>query len=476
MATAPVLIWFRQDLRLDDNPALAWVAATGRPVLPVYILDDQSPGIRPLGEASKWWLHHSLLSLQQSLTARNLPLILRRGIATDVIAELINETGAETIAWNRLYDPGSIARDTAIKSTLKDDGVDAQSFGGAVMYEPWEIETKAGGWYKVYTRYWQANREKGDPPLPVDIPDALTAPTAIPTGDDLDDWNLLPQRPNWAAAFPEYWSPGEAHARARLKAFLDESVNRYDDDRDYPAVPATSRLAAPLHFGEISPRRIWHETLKSQGWTPGTESFLKEVVWREFANHVLYHYPALPEQPLNGAFKAFPWDHDEARLAAWQRGQTGYPMVDAGMRELWQTGTMHNRIRMVVGSFLVKHLLLPWQAGEAWFWDTLVDADLASNSFNWQWVGGCGADAAPYFRIFNPMRQGERFDADGAYVRRWVPELAGLPDKYLHQPWDAPSETLAAAGVTLGQDYPHPIVDHKAARDRALSAFKSIKK
>lgn len=446
----PVICWFRRDLRLDDNPAFAAAAATGQPVVPLFILDDGPEAPRAPGGASRWWLHHALAALAADLAALGARLVLRRGPAAKVLDDVIAETGAREVHWNRLYDGASVARDGAIKAALKYRGVAAESHNGALLYEPWEVRTKAGGWFKVYTRFWQACRERGDPPVVRPAPKAVAAPSAWPASDELTDWNLLPTKPDWAAGFRDLWRPGEAGARARLDRFLDDAVADYAAGRDFPARPVTSGLSPHLAWGDIGPRRVWHAAMTGAPDGPGRETFLKELVWREFAHHVLFHFPELASEPMDAKFANFPWAPDDRLRAAWQRGRTGYPLVDAGMRELWATGTMHNRVRMVVASFLVKHLLQPWQAGEAWFWDCLLDADAASNPFNWQWVAGCGADAAPYFRIFNPALQQEKFDAEGEYVRKWVPEVG-----------------------TAG--YPKPIVDHKVARERALAAFKSLK-
>ncbi len=471
----PIIVWFRRDLRVTDNPALAEAAATGRPVIPLYILDDGG-GDWADGGAVRWWLDGSLRTLQGNLKKRGADLILRRGTPDAVLDDLITGTGAGAVYWNRCYEPDAIARDTRIKSELSDRGLHVRSFNASLLFEPWTVETKTGGFYKVYTRFWHACRDKGAPEAPVPAPDVLRAVEGAPASDDLDTWGLTPSAPDWAGGMRARWTPGEDGAVARLGWFLQNALDGYGGKRDFPAVDATSNLSPFLHAGDIGPRQIWAETVARAGWTADAEKFLKELVWREFAYHVFYNLPQLPEAPMYDKFAAFPWRDDDAGLKSWQKGMTGYPMVDAGMRELWQTGHMHNRVRMIAGSFLVKHLLLPWQAGEAWFWDTLVDADLAVNAFSWQWVGGCGADAAPYFRIFNPITQGSKFDPDGAYVRHYIPELAKLPNKYLFSPWDAPDDVLADAGVTLGETYPNPIVQHKAARERALAAFKSLPK
>ncbi len=472
--TSPVIVWFRQDLRLADNPALQAAIGTGRPIIPVYILDDATPGNWRLGGAARWWLHHSLAALSKEFEGLGGWIVLRQGEAAKVLGALVDETEAAAVYWNRCYEPFAIARDTALKSALSVKGCEVESFNGSLLFEPWQIETKAGGFYKVYTRYWQAIRALPDPSPPTRAPDKVRFAKAMPSSDTLDSLALLPTNPDWAGGLRDMWEVGEDAAIQRLDDFLSERIDGYKQGRDIPAEPATSNLSPYLHIGNISPRQIWAKTLDRVGWTAASEIFLKEIVWREFAYHVLYHLPSLPDEPMYGKFAAFPWEEDVSALAAWQQGRTGYPMVDAGMRELWQTGQMHNRVRMIAASFLVKHLLQPWQHGEMWFWDTLVDADLAANAFNWQWVAGCGADAAPYFRIFNPITQGTKFDPDGTYVRKYVPEIAGLPDKYLFQPWEAPEDVLEAAGVILDETYPRPIIGHKQGRERALAAFKSL--
>lgn len=474
--SAPTIVWFRADLRVADNPALFEASRGDKPVIGLYIFDDETPGEWGIGGAAKWWLHHSLVALEQSLAEIGGTLVLRQGNAADVLVEVVRETNAGKVYWNRCYEPFTIKRDKGIKETLVDQGVEAKSYNGSLLFEPWTIETKAGGFYKVYTRYWLTCRDKGTPAPPLDAPTHLVTFESDVKSDTLDDWELLPTSPDWAEGLRDRWTPGEAGAMERLDTFLDTGAEDYDNLRNFPAIPATSNISPHLHIGDISPRQIWKITVDRLGWAKETEKFLKEIVWREFAYHVFYYLPEIPEEPMHNRFDAFPWREDTAALVAWQTGQTGYPMVDAGMRELWQTGHMHNRVRMITASFLVKHLLLPWQQGEAWFWDTLVDADLAVNAFSWQWVAGCGADAAPYFRIFNPITQGQKFDPDGTYIRTYVPEIAALPDKYLHTPWAAPDDILHDAGVTLDETYPRPIIDHKMARERALEAFKSLPK
>ncbi|MBL8644159.1 MAG: deoxyribodipyrimidine photo-lyase [Rhodospirillaceae bacterium] len=470
----PIIVWFRQDLRVADNPALHAAAATGRAVAPVYILDNAADAPWPLGGASRWWLHGALAALQASLAKLGAPLILRQGDSANVLAALIKETGADALYWNRCYEPAAIERDKDIKTALKARHIDVQSFNSALLFEPWEIRTQSETPFKVFTPFHKAVLNAPPPRTPLAAPKKLVSIPQQPASDALEAWNLRPTKPDWAGGLRAAWSPGEAAAKKRLSQFLDNAVAHYAKGRDVPGEALTSRLSPHLHFGEISPHHIWHATLAREQ-TSGTATFLKELVWREFAYHLLYHFPVLPDEPLRPEFKAFPWKADAKLLRAWQRGLTGYPIVDAGLRELWATGWMHNRVRMIAASLLVKHLLQPWQAGAAWFWDTLVDADLANNSTSWQWVAGCGTDAAPYFRVFNPVLQGLKFDAGGAYVRRWVPEIARLPDEWLHKPWDAPEGVLKDAGVMLGRTYPIPVVSLNAGRDRALAAFKTLR-
>jgi len=465
------IVWFRQDLRLADNPALAHAAEKGA-VVPVYILDE-SAGERAIGGASRWWLHHSLEALAKSLGG----LVILRGNPRDLLPELARKTQAQGIYWNRCYEPHAIARDTAIKQRLTRDGFDVASFNGSLLFEPWTVQTKDGGPYKVYSPFWRACLQ-----LPLQAPRPAPRVEVARTdglGVALEDLGLLPVKPNWAKDFAREWTPGEDGARNRLDAFLDDGIDGYAKLRNRPDLPHTSRLSPHLHFGEISPRQIWaaaRARAESEGaLRKDVEKFLAELGWREFSYHLLYHFPELPDRNWRRAFDAYPWTKDTKQLAAWQRGKTGYPIVDAGMRELWATGYMHNRVRMVVASFLIKHLRIDWRRGEAWFWDTLVDADLANNAASWQWVAGSGADAAPYFRIFNPMQQGRKFDPDGVYVRRWCPELARLPDAHLHAPFEAPADVLRDAGVVLGVDYPKPIVDHAEARKAALAGYDKVK-
>ena len=476
--SAPSILWFRQDLRLADNPALCAAMARGAPVLPVYILDDETPGRWAAGGAGRWWLHRSLTSLAADLEGLGRPLVLRRGPAERVLLELAAELGAGAVYWNRCYEPFAIARDTRIKTALQARGLTAESGNAALLFEPWLPQTKSGGPFKVFTPFWRHLLGRPAAPRPLPRPEALPNGTEA-RGESLEDWSLLPHAPDWAGGLRDSWTPGEAGAKARLEAFLDDAVGDYQAQRDLLDSPGTSRLSPHLHWGEISPRQIWHATrhrAAASGLDPASsEAFLRELGWREFSYHLLYHWPELPERNWKSGFDAFPWREDEAAYRAWTRGRTGYPLVDAGLRELWATGWMHNRVRMVAASFLIKHLLIHWRRGEAWFWDTLVDADLASNSASWQWVAGSGADAAPFFRIFNPVTQSRKFDPEGGYLRRWLPELAKLPAAAIHAPWEADAGTLAAAGVDLGETYPRPIVDHAAARKRALAALETIK-
>ncbi len=478
----PTLVWFRQDLRLQDNPALNAALDRGGPVVPVYILDDAGEGAWAPGGASRWWLHHSLAALDGSLRERGSQLVLARGDSARVLQALQAATGAGATYWNRRYEPAVIARDARIKAEFVAAGVEAKSFNGALLHEPHTVANKEGRPFQVFTPYWRhcltlevpavAKLPSGRWPVPDRWPESLP----------LAALELLPRLP-WADGFGETGEPGEAGALKRVKAFVATGMAGYDGNRNLPDRDGTSRLSPHLHFGEVSPRQIWaavQASARATGVFPpnkGAGVFLAEIGWREFAHQLLYHFPHTPERPLREEFARFPWapDPGEKMRRAWQRGATGYPIVDAGMRQLWHTGWMHNRVRMIVASFLVKHLRLSWTHGAAWFWDTLVDADLASNTLGWQWTAGCGADAAPYFRIFAPVLQGRKFDTEGEYVRRWVPELARLPVEFIHAPWEAPPETLARAGVVLGQDYPRPIVDHATARGEALAALKQLR-
>jgi deoxyribodipyrimidine photo-lyase len=475
----PVIVWFTRDLRLSDNPALRAAAESGRPILAVYVLDEQSEGVRPLGGAARWWLHHSLTALAASLAAKGARLVLRRGRTVPVLTELARETRAAAIHWTRGYGPGDRAIETALRAAAAPRGLALHRFSGRLLFEPEAIRTGQGGRYRVFGPFWRACRAASSPSAPSAAPERLSAFRPEPSSDALDDWGLLPRSPDWSGGLRETWRPGESAAKAALAGFLDEGLGGYSENRDRPDQNGISRLSPYLAFGEISPRQVWHAVrgAADRAGAPEGEaqSFLRQIAWRDFAHHTLWEAPDLACRPLDRRFAAFPWHHSREALAAWQEGRTGYPIIDAGMRELWRTGFMHNRVRMIAASFLIKDLLLPWQAGEAWFWDTLVDACPANNPHNWQWVAGCGTDAAPFFRIFNPVAQGRRFDPQGTYVRQWLPDLAGLPDAHIHAPWDAPQEVLSGAGLRLGEAYPRPLLDHAAARRRALAAFQSIK-
>jgi deoxyribodipyrimidine photo-lyase len=476
---APALVWFRQDLRLSDNPALNAAVESGRPVVGLFVLDDVTPGSWRLGGAARWWLHQSLSALERDLAARGCRLILRRGDAGVVVPSFAAEIGAALVTWNRLYDTASTARDSRIKADLKAQGRDAASYKAGLLFEPWEIETKGGEPFKVFTPFWRACLARGVTAQPSQAPKRLAGWAGPAAGDALADWALTPTAPDWAGGMRTTWTPGERGGQARLAAFLDGPVGRYPETRNLPAEPGTSRLSPHLHWGEISPLQVWSAT-QARAETgaaarPAVDIFAAELGWREFAHHLLYFWPTIPSDNWKASFDAFPWREDAAALRAWRKGRTGYPIVDAGMRELWATGWMHNRVRMITASFLIKHLMIDWRRGEDWFWDTLVDADLAVNAASWQWVAGSGADAAPYFRIFNPIAQGETYDPSAAYVRHWLPELANVPDAVIHKPWEAGALALQEAGVTLGKTYPAPIVDHAAARARALAAFASVK-
>ena len=482
MTNTPTILWFRQDLRLQDNPALAAAVKNGAPIIPVFILDDEGEGRWKAGGASRWWLHHSLTSLDASLRNIGSRLVIANGNSAHVLEQLARETNATAVYWNRRYEPLVIARDSAIKTLLSEADVEAKSFNGALLNEPHTVANKEGKPFQVFTPYWR-NCLTLDVEAPLKFKaKSLLAPDAWPHSLDIADLDLLPAI-NWDGGLRATWEPGEAGAAKRMKQFMKGAVHAYADTRNLPDRDSTSMLSPWLHFGEISPRQVWAavEALSKESLvfppSEGARVFLAEVGWREFGYYLLYHFPHTTEHPLRKEFEHFPWATDPkgTKLRAWQRGLTGYPIVDAGMRQLWETGWMHNRVRMVVASFLVKHLRLPWLHGAEWFWDTLVDADLASNTLGWQWTAGCGADASPYFRIFAPVLQGKKFDVNGDYVRRYVPELAQLPTEYIHAPWEAPAEVLAAAGVTLGGNYPKPIVDHAAARDSALAAFKQLR-
>lgn len=463
------LLWFRQDLRLSDNPALHEAAKNGA-IMPIYILDETMEDFK-MGEASRWWLHKSLQDLDAAL---NNSLNFYKGKAIDVIISLVKDHNIDAVYWNRCYEPWRIRDDAEIKSALKAIDIECYSYKASLLYEPWETTKEDGSPYKVFTPFYRKlrNHDKlmGNPLLQPKDMDIIKS-----SGSSIEDLDLMPKL-NWYSSIEQNWIPGEKHALQKLEDFLDKGIINYKESRNFPAKINTSRLSPHLHFGEISPRQVRHRLLSAATNYPtqDTDHFLSELGWREFAYHLLYYFPDMPRKNFQEKFDSFPWQNDEKLLKAWQMGKTGYPIVDAGMRELWQTGYMHNRLRMIVGSFLVKNLLIHWHKGEEWFWDCLVDADLANNSLGWQWISGCGVDAAPYFRIFNPIIQGEKFDPEGGYTKQFLPELKNLPQKYLFKPWEAPDSILKDAEVRLGDNYPKPIVDFAFSRNRALALYKQL--
>lgn len=476
------LHWFRDDLRLADNPALTAASADGA-VLCLYILDEGGDRQAP-GGASRWWLSRSLGVLAAKLDEMGSELIVMRGDPATILPRLADTMRIERITWNRRYDAASIALDTALKERLSGAGVEVLSFNGSLLNEPWEVMSKADQPMKVFTPYWRAARERGEPAAPLPAPrklEKLALPQAAGPSLAVADLALEPSEPDWAGGMREAWTPGEAGAQSRLEAFIGSGLAAYAEDRNRPDRDGTSRLSPHLRFGEISPRQIWHtlamarQAGEAAGSDTDAEKFLSEIGWREFSYQLLFYNPELATRNYDSRFDAFPWQANAEALQRWQRGQTGIPLIDAGMRQLWHIGWMHNRVRMVVASFMIKHLLQDWREGEAWFWDTLVDADPANNAASWQWVAGSGADAAPYFRIFNPVTQGETWDPRGDYVRQWIPELAKLPKDLIHQPWKASAKALQEAGVELGKTYPKPMIDLGLGRQRALDAFAVIK-
>ncbi|MCR9212375.1 MAG: DNA photolyase family protein [Proteobacteria bacterium] len=467
--TECVLMWFRQDLRLQDNPALSAAIEQGR-VLPIYILEDEDAGHWKIGAAKRIWLHHSLSSLSASLQDR---LSIYLGRAEDILADLRERFDVKAVYWNRCYEPWRVSRDANLKKYLQNQGIDVFSYNGSLLWEPWEVLKSDKSPYRVFTPFYRKGCLNAAPPRPLINISLSTESIEDPESLSIDDLSLLPDKP-WYKTIERSWTIGETGALKALDAFLEENLSGYREGRNFPSRPHVSRLSPYLQSGEISPHMVWH---RAQMREPGEDlnHFCTELGWREFAYSLLFHFPHFPEKNYQDKFDNFPWQDNSDALRAWQRGQTGIPIVDAGMRELWQTGYMHNRVRMIVASFLTKNLRIDWRHGAAWFWDTLVDADLANNSAGWQWVAGSGVDAAPYFRIFNPVTQSERFDGDGDYIRRLVPEIKDLPDKFLFAPWNAPEEILSTAGLKLGVDYPLPLVDLKATRQQALDAYQSLK-
>lgn len=458
----PAIFWLRQDLRLEDNPALH--AASKHPLLALYIWDEDDPC--PPGGAARWWLCRSLISLQRSFKERGVQLVFKQGKPIEIIEKLISEINGCAVYWNRCYEPHAIKRDKEIKSQLKNTGISCESFKASLLAEPWELQTKTDKPYQVFTPFWKAFQCLTFPkPLP--IPDIYGYQPSI-FSDEIETWGLNPTL--WGSGLQDTWRPGEVGAWEKMNGFLEGRIEKYATHRDFPSENFTSRLSPHLHWGEISPTQIWQLAINLYG--EDAFPFLRQLAWREFSYHLLFHFPNLPSDPLRPSFKKFPWENNSEALKAWQEGKTGYPIVDAGMRELWHTGWMHNRVRLIVASFLVKDLLIPWQKGEEWFWDTLVDADLANNAASWQWVAGCGADAAPFFRIFNPVLQSQKFDPQGVYIKKWVPELKDLDSSHIHAPWEIAPERLREANVKLGENYHPPIIDHSFARQRALDAFR----
>lgn len=453
--TAPVIVWLRRDLRLADQPALRAAAAQG-PVIPVYVLDDETPRHRRMGVASRWWLHYSLDSLDRDLRQIGSRLILKRGKSHEALAAVRRETGARTIHCLRHYEPWWRNAERMVAKTF-----DLQFHDGNYLAPPGSVTSGAGTPYRIFTPFWRALCAQMPPPVPIPAPTALAPPPFWPESDRLEDWALLPTAPDWAGDMRAEWTPGEAGAQARIVAFA-KCAARYGAARNLPSVAGTSRLSPHLHFGEVSPAMVWHAVAEAGG---SVDVFLSELGWRDYAQNVIVQFPEYASRNGRPALDALPWRtgaEAEADLAAWQRGRTGYPIVDAGMRELWATGWMHNRVRMIAASFLIKHLLIDWRAGEQWFWDTLVDADYGSNAVNWQWSAGTGVDANQFVRIMAPLSQSAKFDA-AAYIRRWVPELAGLEDAQIHDPPVPP------------RGYPAKLVPHAAGRARALEALRSVR-
>lgn len=472
------LYWIRNDLRLSDNPALTAAVASGMPVYPVFIWSPDEAGAWLQGGASRAWLGQSLASLEVAYAEKGSRLLVATGDAEEVLVGLCRELGVTTVYASHQYTPAGERQARYVREGLSHVGADLLLYPGNFLHAPADVETQTGGPYQVFTPYYKRCLKEPAPAAPLPVPTTILVPETWPELDDVASLALDPDHP-WGQKILSHWVVGEGGAQAALASFLKSDAGHYDEGRDLPADDSTSTLSPYLHFGELSPRQVWHavqgrasgDTTKAASY----EGFLRQLYWREFAHHLLHHFPHTPNEPLKEMFTRFPWVEDRDALKRWQRGQTGYPLVDAGMRQLWETGWMHNRVRMVAASFLVKDLRIDWREGAAWFWDTLVDADLANNTLGWQWVAGCGADAAPYFRVFNPISQGQKFDPHGEYVLRWVPELADVPSKYIYCPWEMPSSALAACGVQLGEDYPHPMVDHGEARKAALAAYDELK-
>lgn len=461
------LVWFRNDLRIADNPALSAAMSRGGPVDALYV-EETDDRLRPMGAAARWWLHHSLQRLAEDLANLGIQLRSAHGEAATSVFAVATEAGSTAIFWNRRYAPVARELDAAIKKRAESEGMAARGFPANVLVEPFDIATGEGRPYSVFTPFWRALRQK-------DIPSPVASPRKSVSIAKPRDVDAGYRTPRWAQKFEMHCDIGEAAAHRKLERFLDSHLDGYAAGRDLPAKPATSRLSPHLRFGEISPRQIWQAATflahRHPGKAAAVDRFLSELAWRDFNYHQLYHRKDIARMPMQEKFEGFEWRHAPEALEAWQQGRTGVPIVDAGMREMWETGIMHNRVRMLTASFLAKNLLIDWRLGEQWFWDCLIDADEANNPGNWQWVAGCGLDASPYFRIFNPVTQGERFDPEGHYVRQWVPEVAELPDGYVHRPWEATPKVLTEAGTDQAGNYPRPIVDLGQSRQRALDAF-----
>ena len=475
----PTIVWFRRDLRVVDNPALVDAISRGMPIIPVFIWSPEDECDWPPGTASRWWMHHSLQSLDNDLKKLGSRLILRQGNSMDELQNLIIETGAEALYWNRRYEPSLVARGADIKSEFLSQRIEVKSFNGSLLYEPWGVLNNQEKPIKLFHDFWKACIDLPEPSTPLSSPREIIAPVEWPKSVLIEQLDLLAEIDR-VSGFHTAWTPGVKAAWEQLDRLLEETLAHYKEDHDHPDHQGVSRLSPHLNFGEISPRQILHAVLDyiqpNKKGAKNAWAFLRQLGRREFSHHLLFHYPFLADQPMDSAFSNFPWVSDDQLFNAWREGRTGYPFVDAGMRELWHTGWINNRVRMTVASFLVKDLLIPWKQGAQWFWETLVDANLANNAMGWQWVAGCCADASPYYHIFNPVIQGERFDPDGNYVRHWIPELAYVPNDWVHKPWEAPPLMLTEANVELGTNYPDRIVDHAIARKSALDSYEAISK
>lgn len=474
MSLKPSIVWFRQDLRVEDQPALTAAIQKGGAIIPLYIWAPDEEGEWSPGAASRWWIHYSLLALQQELKQLGLTLIIRRGSSLPILLDLIQLTDADRVFWTRRYEPLMVQRDAFIKAELQKQGIKTDQCNSLLLFEPWTVFNKLHKPFQVFAPFWRQCLHTGDPALPLPKPSEAKHFIGEIDSEEVVSLGLLP-KVHWDTGLKKTWQPGAQGAQSTLKHAIEAVIPHYQQRRDRPDLDNISHLSPYLHHGNISPRLIWHAVQTHFDWEdPNAQSFLRQLGWREFGYYLLYHFPYTTHEPLRKDFHSFPWKENYQALRAWQNGKTGYPLVDAGMRQLWTTGWMHNRVRMIVASFLVKDLLIRWQEGAKWFWDTLVDADLASNTLGWQWIAGCGADAVPYFRVFNPITQGDKFDVSGEYVRKWIPELQGLPDQWIHKPWEAPEEVLQQAGVILGETYPYPIVDHMQAREQALEAYAKL--